>query len=128
MDRVIDSEYAIDLLNLEHAGFVCFLSSILQAASAILISLKQSTYRKRWLERNILLIFYSLFQATWLAVSGPYVFHFLSAKTKSIFLGNCVTTDGDETIDCPISTYTNDIVLLFLKFLHILVLTPAEWM
>lgn len=47
MDRVIDSEYAIDLLNLEHAGFVLLLSLILQAASAILLYLKQSTYRKR---------------------------------------------------------------------------------
>lgn len=47
MDRVIDIEHAIDLLNLEHAGCVCFLSLILQAASAILLYLKQSTYRKR---------------------------------------------------------------------------------
>lgn len=43
MYREINSDYAIDLLNFEHAGFMRFLSWILQAASVILISLKQST-------------------------------------------------------------------------------------
>lgn len=130
MYRVIDSEYARDLLNLEHAGLVCFLSSIFQAASAILISLKQSTYRKRWLEGNILFNFF-FFSLPSNVISRQCALCLpLSVwlKSRAFSWGNCVITDGDEKMDCSFSTYTKDTVLLSLNSLHIFVLSSVGGM